>query len=251
MYEVDSNYIEEVSILYGRILDIHFGRRHIFELLSAAKVTAIIEEAQLKLPSSLRILQTPIMKTPVQHISNEILMKVHFSVSEFTSFDLIKVTPIPLKITKTSYWISKEPRTVLAVDYNTQIYFELTDDELKSSIPLTANAFLCSPMVVKNIDSNPNCIIDHLHNRLDRFKCHIEEKTSTGIIWKELYMANSWLYITDHTTSIAVICQGNRTELTIQESGIIQKSQDCIIKTRSLTLTPKLLYKSIPVLSSS
>ncbi|KAL3288364.1 hypothetical protein HHI36_002812, partial [Cryptolaemus montrouzieri] len=48
-----------------------------------------------------------------------------------------------------------------------------------------------------------------------------------------------------------VICQRNRTEFTIQESEIIQISQDCIIKIRSLTLTPKLLYKSIPVLSSA
>ncbi|KAL3285687.1 hypothetical protein HHI36_000219 [Cryptolaemus montrouzieri] len=137
MYDIASNNIEELSVLYGRILDIDFGRGHIFELLSAAEITAIIEEAQLKLPFRLRILQTPILKTTVQHISNEILIKVHFAVSEITSFDSNKVTPIPLKIPKTSYWVLREPRPILAVDYNTQIHFELTDDKLKGSIPLT------------------------------------------------------------------------------------------------------------------
>ncbi|KAL3269042.1 hypothetical protein HHI36_008125 [Cryptolaemus montrouzieri] len=85
MYKIASHYMEEVSVLYGRILDLHFGQWHIYELLSAAEVAAIIEEAQLKLPSSLRILQTPILKTTIQHIPNEILIRVHFAVSEITS----------------------------------------------------------------------------------------------------------------------------------------------------------------------
>ncbi|KAL3283476.1 hypothetical protein HHI36_006617 [Cryptolaemus montrouzieri] len=107
LYELSSNYIQEVQDLYGKIL------RHIYELLSPVQVTAIIADAQEKLAPILKI------KTVVVHKEKEILIQPQFPITEITTSDPVKVTSIPINITNSSYLVIEQPHSILEVDYNT------------------------------------------------------------------------------------------------------------------------------------
>ncbi|KAK9884370.1 hypothetical protein WA026_005319 [Henosepilachna vigintioctopunctata] len=105
-YQLAANYMEEVQQQYDLLLDVLFDRGHIYELLTPAEVAKFIEQATTKLPSKLKILLKPVLKTSVQRSREDIW-----------------VTSVSVKMTSTSYWIFEEPSNLIAVDYNNEMFF--------------------------------------------------------------------------------------------------------------------------------
>lgn len=247
-YQLATNYNEELQQLYSKLLDVHFNRGHLYEFISPARVEEIISTASGKLPSTISILSSPVIQMMVEHSQDYIHIFGYFVIAELTEFTTIKVTPVPLKIENGTYWTLDVPSELLAVDYNSQTYFELTKEEFRSSIKLSTNKYLCSPAVVRNIQTSPNCIIDEIYQQTEMPRCAIRKNKIGSIIWKQLYMTNTWMFITNKPTKIAITCKGIREDVAINATGIIQISQDCIIQTKQNILTPK-MFDTVPVLA--
>ncbi|KAK9871552.1 hypothetical protein WA026_012930 [Henosepilachna vigintioctopunctata] len=86
-YQLAANYMEEVQQQHGRLLDVLFDRGHIYEPLTPEEVAKFIEQATTKLPSKLKILLKPVLKTSVQRSREDIWVYSHFIISELNSYE--------------------------------------------------------------------------------------------------------------------------------------------------------------------
>lgn len=136
----------------------------------------------------------------------------------------------------------------MAIDYDSQLYFQLTDEELRSCTKIDNKTYVCSPLVIRNIDNNPNCIIDEIYERREQSTCPIRKNALNTTIWKQLDTPNHWMFIAPRPFKIAVICDGKREDVTLKETGIIGIEQTCIIKTKKTMLTSK-QTNTVPVLA--
>ncbi|KAK9877790.1 hypothetical protein WA026_019470 [Henosepilachna vigintioctopunctata] len=153
-------------------------------------------------------------------------------------------------MTSTSHWIIEEPSNLTVVDYNNEMFFEVPEKNFQGNIQLKNHTYLCSHTVVKNIETNPNCIIDQIFNREDRAHCTIREIPWGSTRWKQFYLTNTWLYSTFQPKRVFVICNGQRKEVIIKDSGVIKLSQNCVLKTNNIFFTPK-ITSSVTVTSTA
>ena len=69
------------------------------------------------------------------------------------------------------------------------------------------------------------------------------ENAFPSLVWKQVYMPNTWLFITKEPTNIALTCNGIREDIVLKNTGIIQIEQNCILKTKQNTLTAKIGFQ--------
>ncbi|KAK9892785.1 hypothetical protein WA026_021976 [Henosepilachna vigintioctopunctata] len=169
-YQLAANYMKEVQQQHDRLLDVLFDRGHIYELLTTAEIPKFIEQATTKLPSKIKTLVKPVLKTSVQRSREDIWVYSHFIIFELNIYELFKVTLIPVKITSTSYWIIEEPSNLIATDYNNEMFFEVPEKTFQENLEMKNHTYL-----VSTIETNSNCIIDQIFNRVDRAHCTIRE----------------------------------------------------------------------------
>lgn len=248
-YQIATNYLEELSQKYDKLLDASFKRGHLFEFISPSKLIEILQKVSKKLPSNLIILPSPMYKMEIKQVQGYIHIFGYFHISETTKYSVIKATPIPRKINEDTYISVDISTKFLAIDYNNQKYFEMTDYKFENSIPVMDNAYLCTPTVVSSIENNHNCIIDELYHRTDKSNCLSHQIKIKGIVWKQLYMVNTWLFIANQPTRAAIICNSIREDVILNNTGIIKISPVCIIETKRNTLQSKTI-STIPVLAT-
>lgn len=238
-YQIASNCISEIVAYYNKLLNIQHHHGSMYDFLSPAQVGTMVTSASNKLPTNINILPTPILRTKVEHHLKNILVYGYFLMTEMAEFVLIKATPIPLRIENDSYWVLDLTKEIIAINYNTQLYFQLNEYELKNSIALDVNQYICSPTTVRSIENSPNCVIDEIYQRSEHTSCDIMVNKIHSIIWKQLYTVNSWMFITNKKIKVALTCNGIREDVQLNMTGIIQTSPDCIISTRQNILTPR------------
>lgn len=248
-YQMASNYIAEQCSHYNKILNVNLNRGRLYDLITLAHLHKAIQAGKAKIPTSLDILDYPIIKMEVKRSAKSITIFSYLLIIDRTEFDTMKVTPTPLKVENGSYWIFNTPNKVLCVDYNNQHYFELDDAEFKMCVNLNNHKYVCSPSSVRNIETNSNCVIQELYQHNNKSSCDIEEHGIQSIVWKQLQMPNTWMFIANKPAKIAITCNGIRDDVLINSSGIIQLSQACNIKTKYNMLTPQRV-DTIPVIGS-
>lgn len=248
-YQLAINYLEELSQKYSKLLDASFKRGHLFQFLTPSQVTSMITKLSQKLPSVMVILPSPVYKMDIRQNTETIEIFGFFHITEVTNYDVIKATPIPTKLDNGTFMSLDISSQFVAIDYYHQKYFEIPDNKFEASIPINENVYLCSPTVVSSIENNPNCVIDELYERHEKSSCTLHHLKITSLVWKELYMVNTWLYITNEPTRAAVICNNIREDVILTNTGIIQVSPECTIETKRNTLHPK-TFRSIPVLAT-
>ncbi|KAL3271764.1 hypothetical protein HHI36_022234 [Cryptolaemus montrouzieri] len=101
----------------------------------------------------------------------------------------------------------------LAVNYDTQKYFEISNDEVIQAISFDGNTYIYDPTIIKSMDKNPNCIIDQIYGRVDEPVCRNTLYTVKTIAWKELHKPNTWFFIANVPSKAAIICEGRRQEI--------------------------------------
>ncbi|KAL3281404.1 hypothetical protein HHI36_004613 [Cryptolaemus montrouzieri] len=82
------------------------------------------------------------------------------------------------------------------------------------------------------MDKNPNCIIDQIYRKVDEPVCKNTLYTVKTIAWTELHKPNTWLFIANVHFRAAIICEGRRQEVTLNNTGILLVAPHCIIKTK-------------------
>ncbi|KAL3289321.1 hypothetical protein HHI36_003751 [Cryptolaemus montrouzieri] len=129
----------------------------------------------------------------------------------------------------------------LAVNDDTQKYFEILNDQVIQAISIAENSYIYDPTIIEN----PNYIIDQIYLRVDESVCRNTLYTLKTIAWKELHKPNAWLFIANVSSRVAIICEGRRQEVTLNNTGILLVAPHCIIKTKLNTLQ----YKAIETFS--
>lgn len=239
-YQLAINIITDETTEYSKLSNIHYGKGTLYDVLSPAQVAATIIAANKKLPQHLTILREPVLSTSIISAHDKYFINGHFLIVDVTEFELIRVTPTPIKTEDKHYWTIKTTTNLLAVDYNAQNYFELAEEEFRDCETISNHQFVCNPNVIKKIETNPNCILDYLYDRLEDINtCPLKKHPLRSTIWKKLQMKNTWMFVVGKPTRVAVICDGNREDIKLSISGIIQISQECIITTKHNVLVPK------------
>ena len=95
------------------------------------------------------------------------------------------------------------------------------------------------PTTVRNIGTNSNCVINEIYQREENAHCTLQQHQSNSTIWKQLYMPNTWMFISTKPFKVGITCRGQRQDVALNNSGIIQINENCIIKTKHNILTPK------------
>lgn len=238
-YQIVSNYIDDVLDYHQRLLEAHYHRGEFLELISPTHVEETIAVASRNLPHNIKIISYPVLHTKVQHSKEFIHVFGFFIITEVNDFLLLKITPIPLKITQEAYWILDISSGFLAVDYNTQLYFQLTEEELHNCHSIQTDTYICSPTTTRNLEKSSNCILDEIYQRTENTSCPVLKQPIQSTIWKKLYTPNAWMFLSGSKVKVAVICDGIREDVTLNKTGIIQISQNCLIKTNKNILTPR------------
>ncbi|XP_031346826.1 uncharacterized protein LOC116173472 [Photinus pyralis] len=239
IYTITVTLANEVQHHYKKVININNGRGSLHELISDIRIKIILSEAEKKMPSNVRVLAHPVLRVAVKQTDTHIHVQGFFLVAEITEYVIMKITSIPIKIENTTFWTLESINGVLAVDYNNQQYFEMTNEEFKESIKIAKHKFVCAPTVVKKIEENPNCIINEMYNRTEKNQCSIQQHHFQDIVWKQLYMTNTWMFVTAQPTRVAVTCNNKRQDVVLNATGILKVSQDCLVQTRRNILNPK------------
>ncbi|KAL3274047.1 hypothetical protein HHI36_015466 [Cryptolaemus montrouzieri] len=91
----------------------------------------------------------------------------HLHIIENDKFEVIKRTAVPMKKQNSIQVLTPS----LDVNYNTQKYFEISNDQVFQAISIGQNTYIYDPTIIKSMDKNPNCIIDQIYRRVDEPVC--------------------------------------------------------------------------------
>lgn len=248
-YQLAYNYMEEIMDHYNGLLEIYLTKATVYSVLTPKNVTDLISSANKKLPSKLRIVQQQLLDTKIYENKTHIKVYAYFPIQEITKYTLMYVTPVPKINSDKSAQSIEVPKAYIGLDYNNEMYFDLNYDEFKRCLEWT-NHFICFPGAVKNMQLKENCIVNQLFKNQTHTKCPTKTyHLSNKIIWKQLYMPNTWLFIVRDRVTTSILCDGQREEFELQNVGVIRIADNCIIKTTNNILTAKRIV-SVPIVTS-
>lgn len=248
-YQLAYNFMEEIMDCYNGVLDIYLTKATVYSVLTPKNVSDLISSANNKLPSNLKIVQQQLLDTKISENNTHIKVYSYFPIQEITKYTLMYITSVPQINTDKSAQSLEVPKAYMAIDYNKELYFDLNYEEFKRCLEWS-NHFICFPGAVKNMQLNKNCIVDQLFKNQTKTKCPTKSfNLSNKIMWKQLHMPNTWLFIIRDRVTISILCDGQREESELQNVGVIRIADNCIIKTTDNILTAK-RFVSVPIITS-
>lgn len=125
---------------------------------------------------------------------------------------------------------------LVTLNYNDQLYFELNEAHLAACIRMNEGTYLCDTPVLSTMDFTVCSVMTEIYNRTAARPCDFTELAINGVLWQKLMKPNTWLFTTNASTVVGVICDAEREDLHLSGSGIIQLQPGCMIKTTAHTL---------------
>ncbi|XP_055714314.1 uncharacterized protein LOC129808560 [Phlebotomus papatasi] len=156
-------------------------------------------------------------------------------VIDVNGFELLHFTPVPHPTEEGTFVIPLINASNIGVDYNNQLYY-FYDAEGSTCHRTGKGRFICSPHAVFSMRDHPNCVLEEIIHKHSMEPCRSTQVRIEGVLWKGLIRRNSWLYITQKSTTIAVICSGNREEFTPNVAGVIHVNDGCSISSSGMWL---------------
>lgn len=235
-YELASNYIKEITDQYDGLQEIYSSKASVYTILTPSNVSDIIASANKKLPSNLKIIQQLLIDTKIAENATHIQVYAYFPIQEVTKYTLLHVTAVPRKNADGSFQSIEVNKSYVAVDYNNELYFDMTQTEFKNCLQ-KLDHFICYPGVVKKMRLNENCVVDHIFTNDTQTKCLTKSFYITKeVLWKQLYVQNTWLYVVKDPITASIVCDGQREEVVLKDVGLIRISDNCLIKVSDHTL---------------
>jgi hypothetical protein len=232
------DFINEYTQFYEGILNLHYNHGHFIDIVKPGEITKLIGKAGQILPQGVEIRRQPIIETEVSHDDRYITVIGYFIVTGKNKYSMLKVTAIPLNVEGSVLRTFVAPRNLLVVDYNTLHYFELTAEDRERCLLLTKAQIACSPTAIRNMDTQPNCILEEIYERSKNSTCPVVARTIQTAQWSKMGTPNLWLVITPVTIHISIICDGNRSERVLERVTFLKLSPKCIAQTKNITLLP-------------
>ena len=234
-YNSAQTYLQDVQYKFNKLIDVIFNKEGIINLISLDIIHQIILNSTATLPTNLQVHPIPEDRVEVETSSECINVFGFFIIIERNEYDLLHINPIP-QISNGTYYLPHLKSNTIAINYNAQTYFELDEHAFGLCKIHSPYHYICSAPVINNLDSHPSCVIDELYNRKPKLPCQMMKMTLQGVLWKKLLMDNSWLFFANESSSVAVICNGNREDITINRIGIIKLKEGCHMETKSFII---------------
>lgn len=144
-----------------------------------------------------------------------------FPISSSQLFELVNVPPIPAK-RNNSFVIPNLAARTVALNYNDQLHFELNEGQLAACQRTAENMYLCDTPVLATMTFDTCSILTEIYNRAGSLPCDSTSLAINGMLWQKLMRPNTWLFKTNASTLIAIICKSEREDKHIEGSGIIK-----------------------------
>ncbi|GAB0093955.1 hypothetical protein DMENIID0001_091490 [Sergentomyia squamirostris] len=231
------NYLDEIKEKYMTILRVYTHQGNGIRLITQKQLKERITKAHEKMNADLMVSTQLQQTTSISCHHGDIIVHLFLPIIETTAYDLIHTTSIPQHITNNTFTIQDIEHPLIGMNFHEQKYFSITTEEIKNCQRIQPATLICQVEVLCNILEHASCMINQILDKKNEERCPIKKVTLKDILWKKMSVENSWLYIVEKPTLIAVICSGFREEVTINTTGIIQIKRDCLIKTKTFTLT--------------
>jgi hypothetical protein len=230
------NLMDEISSKYDTIIKAVLHQGSILNFISFHELKETISKITAKLPTDIEVEHRPSEKIQISFTEDSIIIHGFLNLKETSKFKLLAATSIPQKVKDDTFATTSTVSHLVAIDYNRQRYFNTTIGEMETCTKQQDNLHSCSMTSIHNLETNNNCIIDHLLNRNEYWACPIKQFVITAPIWKQLMMENTWLLVSSIPTRIATVCGGFREEKIVKSVAIIKIRNGCIIKTNDTTI---------------
>lgn len=231
VYQLAQEAMRELEDIYHKLLRVVHKEGHIVEFLTVEEFHRIISNATSQLPDTLKILTQQAKKMEIIFKNETLTLYAFFHIIEKPKFTILNAIPLPQLIKPNTFTAIQITNSLMAVDYNNQLYFQLTLEELHQSIRLDPMEYLCSPTVIHNFNTAPNCVLDVIYSRSQGNRCGQHIFTLNDLVWKQLYMPNTWMYVTPKSTRVNLKCMGELEYIWLNNTGIVQINQTCTLET--------------------
>ncbi|CAD7076837.1 unnamed protein product [Hermetia illucens] len=235
-YQQALNFLNEALAKYDCLWRIVSNQASIWECSHITEVVTTLNHTMRLLPPSLQINHQPNAATQTSYDQQKITIQGYLPIFDVHHYDLIQASAIPQRLNNNLFVIPEIHEGILGLNYDEQLYFEISREELDNSFALNTTSYMIQLRALYNIQMHPNCLITQVYNSYEGKNCSTQHFQMHSIILKKLYTPNTWIYATPSPTVAYALCNGQRSEIVLKEEGIIQLTSDCSLTTKEIIL---------------
>ncbi|GAB0099940.1 hypothetical protein DMENIID0001_158440 [Sergentomyia squamirostris] len=238
------NYINELNEKYEEILRVLIEKGSGIGLVNNKILKDRFEEAEKKTTPGFTILKNPAIAAKFKMTNESLSIYIYFNIVETSSFELLRVTPIPRQVENDTFIIQKIPHSLIGINHHDEKYFTTDDDNINNCKEIQERKYLCNIDVVYNNPEHSSCVFNDISKKNNHTSCEWKKVKIDGIIWKKLNTENTWLFITAYPNNAAIVCSNKREEVSLNQLGILHLHRECFLKTTKLTLRSTFMTKT-------
>ena len=207
-----------------------------------------LKQIQLTLPSTLELpiteshLSIPELfrtsKLSVVYIRQNLVFVTRIPLLSNIRFNLFHNIPLPIPTNKGNIIIIEPQAQYLAISDTNEYHFSLTDDQYEKCETLFSFKLCVNPEAISKCIHQENCEVSSNNSPYQTIgACNFKYLNLNTTIWHKLYLQNAWLYYCI-SQAVTVTCAQNSSRILLTGTGKIQISDNCVIYTENLILTP-------------
>jgi len=189
-FQLAKNYLEEILLKYTKITKVVHKSGNLNEFLTPEEIEDTIDKTSRTLPTNLKILPRVIRRMELVSKNDTTNLYAYLPIIDTQQYQLIKATPVPKKENNTFFAIHISYQH-LAFNYDSQTYFELTEQEVSEALKINSSTFICTPKSVRKVDTSPNSILDHIYNHTENLHCEYSRLAIPEVVWIPLLKPNT------------------------------------------------------------
>lgn len=158
-----------------------------------------------------------------------ILFEVKIPLQSITPFQLFRIQPMPILQEDDFYFI--QPSTdYLITNLQRTLYYPLFEIELLRCTQRREGVYACQQKhpLFKLSSGNSSCEMNLSKHRGISSNCTIQKGHGSGL-WSQLTGTNKWLFVTNGSRTIDIICDNRLYSTPLERAGIIHFNAQCTI----------------------
>lgn len=192
-----------------------------------------IIESHLSIPELFRT-----SKLSVVYIQQNLVFVTRIPLLSNLRFNLFHNIPLPIPTDKGNILIIEPQAQYLAISDTNEYHFSLTDDQYEKCETLFSFKLCINPEAISKSKHQDDCEVSLYNSPYQTIgTCNFKYLNLNTTIWHKLYLQNAWLYYCI-SQEITVTCTQNSSRILLKGTGKIQISDNCVIYTENLILTP-------------
>ncbi|KAL4088509.1 hypothetical protein QTP88_023603 [Uroleucon formosanum] len=259
--EIQNTFLEHTAILTVFLNQFAWETQNLQSIVNSAlnglmhtnvyppsKLIHELKQIQLTLPSTLELpiteshLSIPELfrtsKLSVVYIQQNLVFVTRIPLLSNLRFNLFHNIPLPIPTNKGNIVIIEPQAQYLTISDTNEYHFSLTDDQYEKCETLFSFRLCVNPEAISKFIHQENCELSLYNSPFQTIgACNFKYLNLNNTIWHKLYLQNAWLYYCI-SQAVTVTCAQNSSRILLTGTGKIQISDNCVIYTENLILTP-------------